>query len=56
MFITSWLYIKYSKTCLKGSLKRRPKNIYFKTVNHLMQVKSIAECYSGVFCNTFDPH
>ena len=28
----------------------------FKTENHLMQVKSIAECSEGGFCNTFDLH
>ena len=34
---------KYSKTCLKESLKRRPK-IGFKTDNHIMQIESIEEC------------
>ena len=26
------------------------------TDNHLMQVKSIAECSRGAFCSTFDLH
>ena len=34
---------KYSKTCLKRPLSKRPK-LVFKTNYRLMQVKSIAEC------------
>ena len=36
----------YSKTCLSGHSKRRPK-LVFKTNYRLMQVKSIAECSKG---------
>ena len=28
----------------------------FKSGNRFMQVKSIAECSGGAFCNTFDLH
>ena len=35
-----WNTTKYSKTCLKRPLKKRPK-LFFKTDNRLMQVKSI---------------
>ena len=42
-----------SKTCLKRSLKKDQK-LGFKTDYCLMQVKSIAECSKGAFCNTFD--
>ena len=34
----------YSQTCLKRPLKRKQKEGIYKTDNHLMQVKSIAEC------------
>ena len=34
---------KYSKTCVKQPLSKRPK-IVFKTNYRLLQVKSIAEC------------
>ena len=37
---------KYSKTCAKRPLSKRPKN-GFQTNNCLMQVKSIAECSNG---------
>ena len=33
----------YSKTCVKGPLSKWPKMV-FKTNNHLMKVKRIAEC------------
>ena len=29
---------------------------FFKTNYRIMQVKSIAECFQGAFCNTFDLH
>ena len=49
--------IVYSKTCLKRPLNKRKKNVCFiKTDNRIMQVKSIAECSQGAFCNTFDLH
>ena len=32
------------------------KTKILKTDYHLMQVKSIAECSLGAFCNTFDLH
>ena len=32
------------------------KTINLKTKYRLMQVKSIAECSKGTFCNTFDLH
>ena len=38
--------VTYSKTCLKGPLKRRQK-LFFKTDYRLMVVKSIAECSNG---------
>ena len=41
-----------SKTCVKRPLSKRPK-IGFKTNYRLVQVKSIAECSRGAFCNTF---
>ena len=43
------------KPVLSGHSKRRPKLVY-KTDYRLMQVKSIAECSKGAFCNTFDLH
>ena len=53
-----YMYNKYniitlscSKTCLKYD-----QNLVFKTDYHLMQVKSIAECSKGAFCNTSDLH
>ena len=49
-------YLKeYSKTCLKGPLKKDHKFV-FKTKYYLMQVKSLAECSKRAFCNTFDLH
>ena len=45
----------YSKTCVKRPLSKRPK-IGFQDQFHLMQVKSIAECFKRTFCNTFDLH
>ena len=30
--------------------------LFFKTDYHLMHVKSIADCYKRVLCNTFDLH
>ena len=46
----------YSKTCLKWPLKKEDQNLVFMTDYPLMQVKSIAECSKGAFCNTFDLH
>ena len=43
------LVLLYSKTCFKGSLSKRPK-IGFKTNYHLIQVKSIAECFNLSYC------
>ena len=49
--------IVYSKTCLKRPLNKRQKiGCFSKTVDRIMQVKSIAECYQEAFCNTFDLH
>ena len=45
----------YSKTCVKQQLSKRPK-IVFQNQFRLKQVKSIAECSKGTFCNTFDLH
>ena len=45
----------YSKTCLKRPLKKKAKNIVFKTVNRLMQVKSIAECSKESILQYFRP-
>ena len=44
-----------SKTCLKRPLKNS-LNKGLKTNSALMQVKSIAECFLGTFCNSFDLH
>ena len=43
------------KDCLKRPLKKSPKYV-FNTDTRLLQVKSIAECSRGAFCNTFDLH
>ena len=49
--------IVYSKACLKRPLNKRHKVVCFiKTDFRIMQVKSIAECSNGAFCNTFDLH
>ena len=45
----------YIKTCV-NSHSQKDQKLVFKTNNHLMQVKSIAECSRGAFCNTFDLH
>ena len=45
---------KYSKTCVKRPLSRRPEMV-FKTDYHLMQVKSIAECSKGSILQYFRP-
>ena len=42
--------------CLPMSHKKDSRLIWVKTDYHLMQVKSIAECSLGAFCNTFDLH
>ena len=49
------IFLYYSKTCLKRSLKT-DKTKVLKTIGSLMKVESIAECSLGVFCNTFDLH
>ena len=49
----------YSKTCLKGPLKKKTKigfQISFQIGYRIMQVKSIAECSKIAFCNTLDLH
>ena len=43
------------KPVLSGHSKRSPK-LYFKADYRSMQVKSVAECSLGAFCNTFDLH
>ena len=48
------IYLKYSKTCLKVPLKRRPTHRFFKTNDRLMQVKSIESTVA--FRSTFDLH
>ena len=45
----------YSKTCLNQPLKI-DKTKALKTKGSLKQVKSIAECSLGAFCNAFDLH
>ena len=47
------LVTENSKTCVKWPLSKRPK-IIFKINYRLMQIKSIAECSKGAFCNTFN--
>ena len=49
--------IVYRKTYLKRPLNKIQKNdCFFKSNYRIMQVKSIAECSQGAFCNTFDLH
>ena len=49
--------IVHSKTCLKRPLRKKTKIVcFFKTDYRIMQVKSIAECSQGAFCNTLDLH
>ena len=43
------------KPVLSGHSKRSPK-LFFKADYRSMQVKSVAECSLGAFCNTFDLH
>ena len=50
MFTILQAYFYTVKPVLSGHSKKTQKYV-FKTDNHLMQVKSIAE-----FCNTFDLH
>ena len=47
--------IVYSKTGLKTQ-QRQKIFCFIKTDYHIMQVKSIAECSQGAFCNTFYLH
>ena len=45
----------YSKTCLERTLKNRQnKGLKDRCYGSIMQVKSIAECSLGAFCNTFN--
>ena len=45
------------KPCLKRPLNKRQKIVcFFKTDYRIIQVKSIAECSQGAFCNTFYLH
>ena len=46
---------KYSKTCLKRSLKKWTKKV-LTTNDSLMKVESIANCSLGAFCYTFYLH
>ena len=39
-----------------SSHSKKTKKLVFKTDYCLMQVKSIAECSLGAFCNTFELH
>ena len=36
-----------------NSHSKEDKKYIFKTDNHIMQLKSIAECSHGAFCSTF---
>ena len=45
----------YCETCLKRPLKKKTKNLVFKTYYSLMQVKSIAECSKGNILQYFLP-
>ena len=49
------LEIKYSKTCIKRPLSKRPK-VGFQDQLLLNAGHSISECSLGAFCNTFDLH
>ena len=40
----------------KAATQKRSPNMFYKTDNCLMQVKSIAECSRRAFCNTFYLH
>ena len=46
--------MKIQKT-FKRPLKNRKTKV-LKTIGSLVQVKSIVECSTGAFCNTFDLH
>ena len=55
------MYVDLTETKLQSTLfwtatQKKTKERIFKTDNHLMQVKSIAECARGAFCNTLDLH
>ena len=54
MFIKINGYENTVKHVVSGHSK--DPNCVFKTENRLMQVKSIAECSGGAFCNSFDLH
>ena len=47
--------VVYSKTCLKWPLKIDITKI-LKTNYSLMKGESIAKCFLGAFCNTFNLH
>ena len=47
--------LTYSETCVKRPLSKRPKNCFFKTNYRLMQVKSIAECFTESILQYFQP-
>ena len=49
------LAMRYSKTCVKRPLSKRPQLI-FKTDYRLMQVKVLQNAPRGAFCNTLDLH
>ena len=49
------IWYKYSKTCLKRSLKI-DKTKVLTTYDSLMKVETIAESSLGAFCNPFDLH
>ena len=47
-------HYRYSKTCLKRPLSKRPKMV-FKTNYRLMQINSIAKCSKGSILQYFRP-
>ena len=51
---SSFLQKSCSHPCVLSSHSKTVKTKVLKTVGSLMQVKSIAECSLGAFCNTFD--
>ena len=55
-FLKTWLICSFAhivKPVLNSHSKEEKERI-FKTDNHLMLVKSIAECCGGAFCITLD--
>ena len=50
------VFYEYTVKPVLSDHSKRSQKCVFKTGYCLMQVKSIAECSAGAFCNTFDLH